>query len=53
MLRGDMSLVGPRPEREIFAAEFHERIPRYLERYRGRAAETAATSEPRHRRGGE
>jgi exopolysaccharide biosynthesis polyprenyl glycosylphosphotransferase len=40
VLSGDMSLVGPRPEREIFAAEFHERIPRYLERHRVRSGIT-------------
>lgn len=40
VLRGDMSLVGPRPEREIFVAEFHDRIPRYLERHRVRSGIT-------------
>jgi exopolysaccharide biosynthesis polyprenyl glycosylphosphotransferase len=40
VLRGDMSLVGPRPEREVFAAKFHERIPRYLERHRVRSGIT-------------
>jgi lipopolysaccharide/colanic/teichoic acid biosynthesis glycosyltransferase len=40
VLSGDMSLVGPRPEREVFAAEFHERIPRYLERHRVRSGIT-------------
>jgi exopolysaccharide biosynthesis polyprenyl glycosylphosphotransferase len=40
VLRGDMSLVGPRPEREVFAAEFHEHIPRYLERHRVRSGLT-------------
>lgn len=40
VLRGDMSLVGPRPEREIFAREFHEQIPRYLERHRVRSGLT-------------
>ncbi len=40
VLKGDMSLVGPRPEREVFAEEFRERIPRYLERHRVRSGLT-------------
>ena len=40
VLRGDMSLVGPRPEREIFVEEFQEKIPRYLERHRVRSGLT-------------
>jgi Undecaprenyl-phosphate glucose phosphotransferase len=40
VLRGDMSLVGPRPEREIFVREFREEIPRYLERHRVRSGLT-------------
>jgi len=31
---GDMSLVGPRPERPPFVAEFKERIPQYMQRHR-------------------
>lgn len=31
---GDMSLVGPRPERPNFVREFSRTIPRYLERHR-------------------
>lgn len=31
---GQMSLVGPRPEQELFVEEFRERIPRYMERHR-------------------
>lgn len=30
ILRGDMSLVGPRPERPQFVDEFKEEIPRYM-----------------------
>ncbi len=33
IVRGDMSLVGPRPERPNFVAEFSERIPRYCDRH--------------------
>ena len=34
VLRGDMSLVGPRPERPHFVKEFRESIPRYMGRHR-------------------
>ena len=30
VLRGDMSLVGPRPERPLFVDKFKEEIPRYM-----------------------
>jgi sugar transferase (PEP-CTERM system associated) len=33
VLRGDMSFVGPRPERPIFVEEFTRRIPFYSERH--------------------
>jgi lipopolysaccharide/colanic/teichoic acid biosynthesis glycosyltransferase len=36
VLRGDMSLLGPRPERPFFVEQFAERIPRYRERLRVR-----------------
>lgn len=32
VIKGDMSLVGPRPEREIFIREFEEKIPFYTQR---------------------
>ncbi len=31
---GDMSLVGPRPERPPFVRQFRERIPKYMRRHR-------------------
>ena len=34
VLRGDMSFVGPRPERPEFVKGFNERIPYYQERHR-------------------
>ncbi len=34
VLRGDMSLVGPRPERRVFVEEFSLKMPRYFERHR-------------------
>ena len=30
VLKGDMSLVGPRPERPFFVEKFKEEIPRYM-----------------------
>jgi exopolysaccharide biosynthesis polyprenyl glycosylphosphotransferase len=34
VLKGDMSLVGPRPEREFFVDKFKEGIPRYFLRHK-------------------
>ena len=33
VLKGDMSLVGPRPERPFFVSQFKEDIPRYMARH--------------------
>ena len=34
VLRGEMSLVGPRPERPEFVSQFAESVPRYSDRHR-------------------
>jgi Undecaprenyl-phosphate glucose phosphotransferase len=40
VLKGEMSLVGPRPERPVFVEEFRQRIPRYMLRHRVKAGMT-------------
>jgi sugar transferase (PEP-CTERM system associated) len=40
ILRGDMSFVGPRPERPMFVAELAEKIPLYNERHMVKAGLT-------------
>ena len=40
IIRGDMSLVGPRPERPFFVERFGAEIPRYLERHQVRPGVT-------------
>jgi len=37
---GEMSLVGPRPERPIYVAQFRRSIPRYMDRHREKAGMT-------------
>jgi Undecaprenyl-phosphate glucose phosphotransferase len=34
VIRGDMSIVGPRPERPVFIEEFRRRVPRYMLRHK-------------------
>ncbi|MBU0490821.1 MAG: undecaprenyl-phosphate glucose phosphotransferase [Chloroflexi bacterium] len=40
VLMGQMSVVGPRPERPVFVEEFSQRVPRYMERHREKAGIT-------------
>ncbi|MDK2972350.1 MAG: hypothetical protein PWP23_2105 [Candidatus Sumerlaeota bacterium] len=40
VLRGDMSLVGPRPERPVYVERFREQLPFYMSRHRVKAGMT-------------
>lgn len=40
VLRGEMSLIGPRPERPCFVSEFASSIPGYLDRHRVKSGVT-------------
>ncbi|HQX75600.1 MAG TPA: exopolysaccharide biosynthesis polyprenyl glycosylphosphotransferase, partial [Thermoflexales bacterium] len=40
VLKGEMSLVGPRPERPVYVEEFRKQIPRYMERHREKSGIT-------------
>lgn len=40
VLLGEMSLVGPRPERPVFVEQFRQVVPRYMDRHREKAGLT-------------
>jgi Undecaprenyl-phosphate glucose phosphotransferase len=40
VIKGDMSLVGPRPERPVFIQDFKTKIPKYMLRHRMKAGMT-------------
>jgi exopolysaccharide biosynthesis polyprenyl glycosylphosphotransferase len=40
VLKGEMSLVGPRPERPAFVERFQSEVPKYLDRHRVKAGVT-------------
>ena len=40
VLRGEMSLVGPRPERPFFVEQFKERVPQYMLRHKVKSGMT-------------
>lgn len=40
VLKGDMSIVGPRPERDIFVEQFRDEIPRYMQKHMVKAGIT-------------
>ena len=40
VLKGEMSLVGPRPERLVFVKQFQQQVPKYAERHRVRSGVT-------------
>jgi Undecaprenyl-phosphate glucose phosphotransferase len=40
VLRGEMTLVGPRPERPVFVEEFKKKVPKYMLRHKMKAGMT-------------
>jgi len=40
VLKGDMSIVGPRPERDVFVEKFKHEIPRYMQKHMVKAGIT-------------
>ncbi|QFU74467.1 undecaprenyl-phosphate glucose phosphotransferase [Halioglobus maricola] len=40
VLKGDMSIVGPRPERPVFVEQFKDEVPRYMQKHMVKAGIT-------------
>lgn len=40
VIRGEMSLVGPRPERMVFVDQFKKNVPKYIDRHRVKSGMT-------------
>lgn len=40
VLKGDMSIVGPRPERPVFVEQFKDKIPSYMQKHKVKAGIT-------------
>ena len=48
VLKGDMSLIGPRPERPLFVEKFKEEIPRYMIKHQVRPGDTSIEGRIEH-----